>query len=274
MATLASATLDLARIVGAVVENAATGGSTTTLIDTNIPRIAPPDDTYNRGTIWFISCTQTDLNGLTAIITDWVQSTTTWTFATQSKTITAGDTYAVLDRDFPRDVLRRSVNQALASLGGLTDEYENASLVTVANQMAYILPSGVYNVKRVDVATSTSSPYDYVTNFHWTEVDGKIRFDVGHEYGTAGYQIRLFHHGQPTEITTDTAVISNYYNPDLLKWVAATYALQWKLGQNSLSDGIPVVQSKLAYAMQMAEMMKQRYPIRNMPRDPKLSMWL
>lgn len=273
MATLASATLDLARILGAVVEGAATGGSTTTLIDTNFPRIAPPDDTYNRGTIWLIACTQTALNGTTAIITDWAQSTYTVTFAALSKTITAGDTYALIDRDFPRDVLRRSVNMALQSLGGLTDEYDNASLVTVANQMAYTLPAGVYNIKRVDVATSSSSPYDYVTNYHWSEVDGKIVFDVGHEYGTAGYQIRLFYQVQPTEATADTTSISNYYHPDLLKWTAAVHALQWKLGQNSLADGVPLIQSRLAYATQMAEMMKQRYPIRNMPRDPKLSMW-
>lgn len=273
MATLASATLDLARILGNVVENAATGGSTTTLIDTNFPRISPPDDTYNRGTIWFISCTQTALNGTTAIITDWAQSTYTVTFATLSKTITAADTYALMDRDYPRDVLRRSVNQALATLGGLTDEYENASLVTVANQMAYTLPAGVYNVKRVDVANSTTSPYDYVTNYHWTEVDGKIIFDVGHEYSTAGYQIRLFYHVQPTEVTTDAGSISSYYHPDLVKWVAATFALQWKMGHNSLIDNVPIIQSRLAYATQMAELMKQRHPIRNMSRDPKLSMW-
>ena len=274
MATLASATLDLARILGNVVEGSATAGATTYLRDSNLPRTAPPTDAYKLGTIWFKSCTETALNGLTAITTAWVTADYQWTFAAQTKTITAGDTYAFVDKDWPRDVLRRAVNEAMATLGGLPDEYTLATFVTVADQMTYTLPTGVYNVKKVEVASSTTSPYYYVPNYHWEEIDGNIRFLEGHAYGTAGYPIRLTYQASPTEVTTDTGSISSYYHPDLLKWTAAVSALMWKLGANTMADGVPIVQSKLAYATQMAEMMKQRHRLPHVARAPKLSMWL
>lgn len=275
MATLASATLDLARVLGNVIEGAATAGAVTYLRDSNLPRTAPPDDAFNRGTIWFKSCTQTALNGLTAIVTDWDQSDVQFTFATQAATITAGDTYAFIDRDWPRDVLRRSVNDAMTTLGGLPDEYTLATFVTVANQMTYTLPAGVYNVKKVEVASSTSSPYYYIPNYHWEEIDGNIRFLEGHEYPLAGYLIRLTYVVNPTEVTTDTGSISSYYHPDVLKWTAAVNAYMWKLGGNTMmTDGVPIFQTRLTHAIQMAEMMKALHPMPRVPRDPKFSMWI
>ena len=70
MATLFSATLDLAEILGNVIRSTATGGTTATLIDTGFPRNPPPDDAYNYGTLFLISCTQTALNSTTAVVTD------------------------------------------------------------------------------------------------------------------------------------------------------------------------------------------------------------
>jgi len=123
--TLFQATLDLARIVGNVVEGMATAGSDTTLIDTNFQysidhTSAPIDDYYNYGTIWILTCNNADK---TAIITDWVQSTETFTFSAPgafSAACAAGDLYAVADKTYPRWQLRQCVNKALMSIGGWT----------------------------------------------------------------------------------------------------------------------------------------------------------
>ena len=211
---------------------------------------------------------------MTAITTGWVTADYQYTFAAQTKTITAGDTYAFVDKDWPRDVLRRAVNEALVTLGGLPDEYTLSTFVTVGNQMIYTLPTGVTNIKKVEVGSSQSDPYYFVPNYHWEEIDGGIRFLEGHAYGTAGYPIRLTYMASPTEVTTDAGAISSYYHPDLLKWTAAVSALMWKFGANTMADGVPIVQYKLAYATQMAEMMKQRHRLPHVARAPKLSMWI
>ena len=271
MATLFSATLDLAKILGNVIESTATGGSTTTLVDTALPRTPPPDDAYNYGTLFFVSCTQTDLNSTTAIVTDWVSTTKTFTVATLSKTVTAADRYAFCDKDWPRDVLRRSVNQAIQSLGALPDLYTLATFVTVANQEAYALPAGVYNVKRVEIATSTSTPYYYITHHHWTEKDGYIYFDTGFEVADAGYLIRLTYEVPSAELTTDAGMINNYIHPDLLKWEAAVNAYLWK--QPNMGEGSAILERRLAYAVQMSQMMKQLHKVPKMAKDVHLSPW-
>ena len=69
MATLASATLDLARLIGEVVDSTATddgAAGKTSLIDTNFPKRdsagdLPANDYYNYGTIWFLDCTSTGI---------------------------------------------------------------------------------------------------------------------------------------------------------------------------------------------------------------------
>lgn len=272
MATLFSATLDLAKILGNVVESTTSAaGTTATLIDTGFPRTAPPDDAYNGGTLWFISGA---LAGKTAVVTDWTQSSKTFTFATQTAAPGSGSRYAFLDKDYPRDVLRNAVNSAVQSIGGVVDTYTLATFVTVANQEAYALPAGVYNVKRVEIATSTSSPYSYRKHHHWTEKDGYIYLDRGFEEGSAGYGIRLTYIVQPSELTTDTGTtgtISDYIHPDLLKWTAAVYAIQWRI--YALGDTNPILERRLAYAIQMEELMRQRHPVQKMAKDVHLAPW-
>ena len=272
MATLFSATLDLAEILGNVIRSTATGGTTATLIDTGFPRNPPPDDAYNYGTLFLISCTQTALNSTTAVVTDWDQAPSpTFTFGTLSATITAADRYAFVDKDWPRDVLRRSVNQAIQSLGGLPDLYTLSTYVTVADQEAYALPSTVYNVKRVEIATSTSAPYYYIKHHHWVEKDGYIYFDTGFELPDAGYLIRLTYEVPSAELTTDAGTISNYIHPDLLKWEAAVNAYLWK--QPNMGEGSAILERRLAYAVQMAQMMKQLHKVPKMAKDVHLSPW-
>ena len=280
MATLFSATLDLAKILGNVIESTATGGTTATLLDNAFPRTPPPDDAYNKGTLFFISCTQTTLNSTTAIVTDWDQADTatppnsTFTFAspvTPAVTITATDRYAFCDKDWPRDVLRRAINQAIQSLGALPDLYTLSTFVTVARQEAYALPAGVYNVKRVEIATSTSAPYYYRTHRHWTEKDGYIYLDTGFEETAGGYPIRLTYEVPSAELTTDAGTISNYIHPDLLKWEAAVNAYLWK--QPNMGEGSAILERRLAYAVQMAQMMKQLHKVPKMAKDVHLSPW-
>lgn len=261
MATLFSATLDLAKILGNVMESVTSAaGTTTTLVDNALPRNPPPDDAYNYGTLWFISGA---LASKTAVVIDWDQADTgtppasTFTFSTQTAAPGAASRYAFCDRDWPRDVLRNSVNAALQTIGTVPDVYTLSTFTTVANQEDYTLPAGVYNVRKVETATSSTTPYYYQNQYHWEEIDGVIRFKNGYAPTNAGDLIRLTYAVPPAELTTDAGTISDYIHPDLLKWTAAVHALSWK--QPAMGEPVGHISYKLQIAMQMEQMMRTRH---------------
>jgi len=84
MTTLASATLELARLVTDVITGVATGGSGTTLLDTARTEV---DDYLTNGTIWFLSGNNA---GKSALISDWDLATKTFTFVTPGAACAAG----------------------------------------------------------------------------------------------------------------------------------------------------------------------------------------
>lgn len=270
MATLYSATLDLAKILGNVIESVTTGiGTTTTLVDAALPRTPPPDDAYNYGTLWFISGA---LAGKTAVVTDWTKTTGTYTFAAQTAAPGSGIRYAYCDKDWPRDILRQAVNMALQTIGSVTTQYTDATFITVQNQMAYTLPAGVYNVKRVEVATSLTEPYDYSICHNWTETPTQIIFHEGFQIVRDGYLIRLTYEPAPAELSEDDDVIDNRIHPDLLKWTAAVNAWMWK--EPNMGDPNTLARQRLSFAIQMAESMKKMHRVPKMMTDPKLSRWM
>lgn len=265
MTTLASATLELARLVTDVISGTATGGNATTLIDTARTEV---DDYLTNGTIWFLS----GLNaGKTAIITDWDLATKTFTFVTPGAACAAADRYSVIPRDYPRHQLRQAINMALQEIGPLPTR--NTALVTVKDQLEYTLPAGIYNILRVEVQESTDTDSDYYPNYHWDEMasEGKLKFDPGYAPSETGMVIRLTYKlRQYTELTTDIATIPDHIEVARVIWSAAVHALRWRSGQTHSDE--PWITSKLNEALAQAEQAK-RIPIPRVPKDPHLGMW-
>lgn len=258
MATLASASLDIARIVNRVIEGTATGGSTTTLIDTAFAykpdRVnVPADDYYNGGTIWFLSGS---LNGKSAVIADWARATATVTFATQTASAN-GAQYALCDLTYPRYVLWQAVNDALANIGG-EDKFDT-NLSTVANQMSYTLPNNVYNVIKLEIATSKSSPYRYVEipAQLWHEMSNTIYFAENRQPTMTGYLIRLTYRIPLAPLTGDNMAIPNLYDPNLVKWLGAAYCYRWRYQQVKQDE--PTTAQFLQEAMAQAQQMAARH---------------
>lgn len=281
MATLASATLDLARLIGDVVDSSAsTTGLTTTLIDTNFPKrdysgSLPPDDFYNYGTIWFIEGNSTagDLhNGASAIISDWSTSTSTFTFAAQSGITTTGDTYAVTESIWPRYKLRAFVNLALQSIRAMPAL--DTSLTTTANTETLTLPAGVYNVRHIQIAESLSSPYyfkDYYQGY-WEEKNSLIYFKPGYWPQTTGYTVRLWYQATHTNLTSDTATVSSYIDPMWLAWESVVHAYRWR---RPLTEGGKPDELVIKEALANASSYRRRYMelLPKLPWKVKLANW-
>lgn len=265
MTTLASATLELAKLVTDVISGTATGGGATTLLDTARTEV---DDYLTNGTIWFLSGNNA---GKSALISDWDLATKTFTFVTPGAACAAADRYAVIPRDYPRHQLRQAINQAMQEIGPLPTR--NVALATVANQLEYTLPTSVYNILRVEVQESTTTDSDFYPNYHWEEMhtEGKIKFDPGYAPSETGMVIRLtYQTKQYTELTGDTSAISDHILVEQVVWPAAVHVLRWRAGQTHSDE--PWITSRLNEALAQAEQAK-RIPIPRVNKDPHMGMW-
>jgi hypothetical protein len=258
MTTLADATRALSEKVQFAAEGTATGGSTTTLIDA---ARTEPDDQFTNGTIWFLSGNNI---GKSAIISGWSLTTHTFTFAAQSLACAAGDLYAVSSPDYPRYALIQAINRVLAhTYLPKTD----VTLVTVADQEEYSLPTGVNDVRCVEIAENTAVPYDYVPHYNWRDIEGKLRFDIDFAPDTAGYKIRLTYVAPQAALASDTTAFDNRIALEWLAWQAAVILFRQRIRKTDGKE--PYILALYNDAVNMSRM--QENPPRTVPKDAHLA---
>lgn len=223
MATLIEAALRVAKRVNSeVYYGTATGGSTTTLVDS---LNAEQAGFYDNGIMWLLTGSNPG---------EWVDILSfgngTFTFKSAvSPTIAAGDKYAVMPDDWARKDLRSAINEACKNVSKIYTS--DATLVVVANQEEYTLPTGVSDVRRVEVAENPTSPYGYLVNAGWRERSGKLEF-----YGNyipdqaAGNKIRVWYAAEHPDLDDTTTL---YWDIDDIQWSAVLYMLQ----QNYIKKG-------------------------------------
>lgn len=268
MTTFAEATLELAKLLMQVGQGTATGGNGTTLVDT---ARAEPNAWFTGGTIWFITGNNA---GKSAKITTWDLATKTFTFVTPGAACALGDRYFAAPIDYPREQLWQAINQAYTTLYKVPTAYTLATFVTVANQESYALPTGasaVFDVLRVEIAYNTDSPYEWVKQYNWHELAGRIYFSQGYIPDVSDKPIRLWYADYPAELDGDADTIHDLIHIDLLKWKAAENALRWKLPNAGEKQAL--VRDLLNEALANAERMERASSKPRMMRDPHYSNW-
>jgi len=217
MATLIEAALRVVKRVAPVYYGTATGGSTTTLIDT---LNSEQQGFYDNGVIWLLSGSNPG---------EWVDILSfgngTFTFKSAvTPTIAAGDKYACITSDWERKDLRSAVNEACKSISKIYTS--DSTLVVVADAEEYTLPTGVSDVRRVEVAENTASPYGYVVNAYWQENNGTLRFHPDYiPDQAAGNKIRVWYAAMHPDLDDTTSL---YWSIDDMQWAAVLYLLQYK----------------------------------------------
>jgi hypothetical protein len=187
MATLAQLMQDISREISEVKRNGiATGGSTSTLIDTDMNQ---QNFAFETGTLWIIASTNNA--GLCRRVINHSEATLKLDGAVLSNAIIANDTYFLagpepLEFDDLYDC-------ALEALRSYRYEQVDTTLVVVANQEEYTLPTGVSNVYGIEIAENTTTPYSYSQYFYgWREINGKIYLPPEHIFSqAAGNKIKL-----------------------------------------------------------------------------------
>jgi hypothetical protein len=261
--TLNAALLALSRVLQPTLESAATGGSTTTLVDA---ARSEPATYWTNGTIFILSGANA---GKSYRISIFAPSTHTFTLDSTVTAIVAGVLYAAAPVDYPRWQLIQAINTVLKSIGGEVEIDE--TLTTVTDQHVYTLPTGVSGVKSVKWATEDADPYHWIPSGHWREEETKLIFDDGFAPIDDGFLIHLEYQVQPAAIALDAdALPLKDDRLELVTWRAAVHLLRDRLSRTHGDE--PWITGKLNEALQMEEQMIRLHPVA-VGRDTHLSRW-
>ena len=241
----------VARQIADARAGVATGGSTTTLIDTLMDE---PDDFYDGGLL-FIDHTVPVI----VKVTDYDLATTTFTFAT-STAVVATKKYTVIDETFPLDVIKQAVNQALIEDVGQIMAVDE-TLTGVEGQERYALPDGVYDVRRVEIGEEDD---EWQINYHWTEEIAELRFIK--DLPSADQTIRVHYVHTHDELIDLDDVVDDQVSLDLLVHAASAYCMQWRYAKTKEND--PGIKDKMTFHESRAMIARSRKPIKLLNRDP------
>jgi hypothetical protein len=232
------------RELGHALDITATGGSTTTIIDTN--SIYTSDDALVGGTAIVVR----DAGGANAApegefarISDYVASTPTFTVgSTLTAAVGSGDSIALVRPTIRLPQMIQAVNDGLANLG--TISLVDTSLTTAANQTEYALPVGLKIKRLLDVQVQgiTTNANDN----RYTSIIGQTSYIPSAPASTgllilpqlpADRTIKLIYEGVHPTLNAFNSVISETIQEELAVAATIDKALTWlvsKRGDSAL----------------------------------------
>jgi hypothetical protein len=268
--TLFDLTYELARALNVLKEGLATGGSTTTIVDT-VER-TEADDYWNGGSCWITY----DAGGLGAApqgqygyVSDFVQSTGTITIRTAlTAAVAASDRYAVATSRYPLELLIQKVNQAL----GTIEKTDISTITTASAQTEYSLPTDLMNLKQVWVQTNSGDSddngweqiHDWYKQKSATGTADKL---VMKRQFAAGYSVKLVYEPYHGVLRASTDKLDDDINSKQLVDDAAVQCLLYRkarVGDSDLS-----VNDLLNFYQGQAQATRQEFPRNKPKKHPK-----
>lgn len=238
--TLADLTRQVARLVTRTVIGTTTSapGNGTQVIDT-VNLAGYPDNQFVGGTVWITSGTNA---GKSRAITAFSDTNDRITCAAFASNILSGVTFEAAAADFVTyQDLRQAVNLALREIGKV--RFKDDTTAIVDDQLVYTLPTGVSNVRAVEVLEDPAATDEKAkVNNHWDEVEGKLVFENYREPCTAdGTYIRIWYSKFHGELSADTDALNDRVDEEYLVYLAARQAMRlaYKRFGKAGSDTIP-----------------------------------
>ncbi len=226
----------------------ATGGSTTTIVDTKLVDYlsdSNENDVLNGGTAIVVH----DAGGAGAApegefnrISDYDSTGTitvpsAWSGTSQ---VAAGDTYMYITPDFPLYDMIEVVNDALVSLGRIPRVY--SSLSSAANKTEYTLPVSLKGIDLHDIeiqgrtTDADDNRYNPISGWKITPADPGSAGLLTLPQFAAGYILRIGYPGLHPRVSAYSDYISEYIHPELATAAVVAHALEWFNSQRSGSD--------------------------------------
>src|SRR5690349_18049341 len=219
---------DLTRLTSRLVNRHASGAATassgnqTQLIDTT-GLAGYPDDHFNGGTLWILSGANA---GKSRAITDFADSSDTLTCASMGANIASGAQWEACDNKFVTfQDLRQAVNLAIVESGKVLADPDE-TLETVADQWIYDLPTGVYDVEKVEVVTNIGEATEekYIST-HWEERQGQLLFDQGYQ-PDGDKTLRIYYRTFAAQLSGDTDELDEAIDDEAIIYMAARHAMR------------------------------------------------
>lgn len=259
----------------------ATGGSTTTFVNTNFANYENPPETdvfKNHLAIVVRDGSGAAPEGEWGLCSAYVDATQTGTIATLTAAIASGDVIMLAKQDkFPLQQILFAINRGLESLGDVPLNADT-SLTTGDNQTEYEIPVGIKRgLKAIYIETNDDS-----NDNRWVEVhDRRNELASG---GTAsilylpqwesGKTIRLVYDGVHPTVTAYSSVINEYIHPKVATAASILKLLEWYNRRDENQDAE-------SYFLWLESQYRDRYlpqalaenPIMKQKRSPKYSIF-
>ena len=245
MTTLFDATLELARFCSDCISGTATGGSTSGIVDSNL---TAPADKYVNGTAFI---TSGSAMSQTAFIESQMEDAVDFRDALTAS-IQAGNTYTLAMSTFPLYRLQEAVN---ASISHILVQKQDQTLTVSNTTNIYTLPTGVSDVRRVEVAAQTVAPYYFSPIYSWVECAGTLEVTGGIAIEDYLMPIRLTYAAEHGPVT-GAAIIDPVISPDYIKAAGAVYLWRNILQRTHKDNPIAMDMLNEAKAMEAAEKMR------------------
>lgn len=216
----------------AVKEGTATGGSVSTLVDTNDRKEA--DHYWRGGTIWVLR----DSAGAGAapekeygIVSAFANSTSTLTLRSAvTAAIASGDTYAVCRKRFPLPTLIQKINQALIDMGPMP--ITNITTITTAtDQSEYSLPIAAnLDLREVWMQTNLNDTNDYMWQrrydwYKYASATGTADILTFQAPIPVGYLCKLVYMDHHPRLNVYSDKLSEHVSPERVIYKAAAMVL-------------------------------------------------
>lgn len=275
--TLFDLTYGLASKLGIVSEGTATGGSTTTLIDT--VELTQDDDFWNGGTVWITydaGGSGAAPQGEYSVVTDFATSTDTATLrSTLTAAIASGDRYAIARTRYPLSLLIAKINEAIRNIGPI-EVTDISTITTAANQTEYTLPANLLDLREVWLQTNLDDTNDY----RWQRIyDFRVEKESTGSANTlilkqypADYLIKLVYTGYHSALVLSTDKLDDSIHIDRVISNAAVGCLLWRKQKVGESDS--TVNELLNYFQNEAQVMNAMHRIRKPSKNKTIDIQL
>lgn len=271
--TLFDLTLKCAIELGIVRQSVATGGSTNTIVDTNL--LATLDDDYlDQGTAWITDTTDDAApKSELSIISNSVGATGTATLQDAVTTaVAAGDRFAIAAPRYKWFELSQQINSALYMDGYIATV--DTSLTTAAQQREYTLPAGAeLDLRQVQLYTNKADTDRNIprTIYNWevhqTATGTQNTLVLNADYST-GLTIELTYATQHADLQVAADKLNEAIHPDRIVFEAAANAMRAYRDRTRLKH----LEQSIEMLERKAELAKQRHPLPTLPgRQSKLT---
>jgi hypothetical protein len=189
------------------------------------------DDDFNGGTfLWQWDASHQAAAGHSRVITDYVASTSTATWASAVPAgIADGDLYALILKRYPRNLIVAKINQALREWGEIIAYTDITSTGAQEYALADTYKRIAY-IERGDL-TATVQNWGFITSYRHSE--GRLRLATT---VPSGQTIRVHYYTPHCTLVGDGDILNVDVNLDWLALAAAQKIVRWRLAQVGSDD--------------------------------------